>query len=493
MSSTLDFNPEAQQAEQTGTPPASMVNVLKYLGAAFATSAPADPTATGISPDAFSAPGNLEGGSAVSQAKLAAASKTAQRAGRQALGATKQAEAAGMEAAGAKKAADDKLAEAQKPVYEAELQRTEGQDARFAETLAKAEQDKTAAQNRYMTAVDDLKNTSIYNWWGQASTGAKVLGILSQALAGGLQGLNGQNGPTPLDRVIDQDLQVQRLNLQKKSDVAQQTGTAYRDLSTALKDKVLTENAMRELAYNSALKRLDMMAGTMKDGFNNASYLQTKAALTERMVQFKTKSLEYAGAQAMEAAKAQASSLANYDQMAVADAGSQRTLAGKMAEHGRAVGIFGVPGSDQLAKSNKEAFNKLKDQWDSTEDVIATGSEVKKLLTGTVNYNGKQVPYQDTMSKAQFVGVINQHLTRMKFAVKDVERLGQLSGPDEGLAEEAVGIRSGIAALIASKTPGLSDYQEMDARVQSFVDYARSKMTRRIQSYDVGGQPMGTP
>lgn len=117
---------------------------------------------------------------------------------------------------------------------------------------------------RVRSAVAEANQAELKNFWSDASTGAKIFGVLAQALSGAANGLAGNpSAVTPLDRLIDQDMHRQEGNL------AQKNKTAYREqgmLGTIQKqtgDRVAALNAMKLAAWDRIERQTAELKGSM--------------------------------------------------------------------------------------------------------------------------------------------------------------------------------------------------------------------------------------
>lgn len=135
-------------------------------------------------------------------------------------------------------------------------ERAAQEEIRTQKLVAEANSETKAQMARIRQTSDDAANAQINDFWADKTTGGRILGIISQALAGASNGLSGQPGaPTPLDRIIQADLEKQRINLNQK------TTTAYREqgilgLMQKQFDSTLQANGA---AYLASLNHVDAL------------------------------------------------------------------------------------------------------------------------------------------------------------------------------------------------------------------------------------------
>ncbi len=132
----------------------------------------------------------------------------------------------------------------------------------------------TEATNRQMARVrqsaDEAANAQIKDFWADKSTAGRIIGIISQAFAGAANGLSGQPGaPTPLDRIIERDLQVQQINLNNK------TTTSYREqgILGLLNKQHETQQAALTAAHMAAIAHVDALGKQIAQKYNTPKAL----------------------------------------------------------------------------------------------------------------------------------------------------------------------------------------------------------------------------
>lgn len=385
---------------------------------------------------------------------------------------------AGLEAAGSERDQQLATAKAEIPIYKQRLADLTAQQGHLSEVMAKATAQKDDALNRTLAAADDLKNTHIYNWWAQAGTGATILGVISQALAGGLQGLTGSSGPTALDKVIEQDLQVQKLNYQQKSDVAQQSRSLYGQLMDNLKDTVMVESAMRDIAYNSTLERLKSVAGTLGMGKVKSQYDAMVAQVTQKLADNKL-NLDKDLSQTLmsEAITNSGHAITLQGQWGALEA-SKMDNAAKLANQGQQYGILGIKNSGGLAKAiGPEKFAEFKGRWDSVPLFFNDAKKVKEILASPI----------DAPEKA---AQLNAIFSELKTRIGKIQGLGALAAEDLKITEGQIGTAGAWTALAEGKLPGLRTEAQIAAAIQRLAENARTKMIGEVNSYTTQGIPL---
>lgn len=476
----------------------SMGNILKYLGATLAAS---DTGAPSQGEDSFSgggvtvpqspvqagalpSPSDLSGGLAFGQEALAQANQGAAKATNRTIAAQNKASKQAKVAADTELQQGQKIEQALAPEYRDIAQKSKEADQHLSSMFAQAEQERQAGLDNYLGAVSDLQHTTVYNWYAKADTGAKILGILSQALAGGLQGLQGRSGPTPMDKVIDDDIRQQQMELSRKSDVARQRAGAYSQLQDALKDTVAVEAGMRDLAYNSAKERLKALAAS-QGGEANANY-QKALAMIEQSHAANTSKIQQFYAQAgLDSARQAAGTQFNYNSLW----GQQAADAAKAAtskKEDTSYGVVNVPGFEYYSKQAPAEAAKLKGAIDSAESAKALIGDLANKIV--VRKEGDKVIYKsDNLfskdDKAAMDQIINQAILR----VKDASKLGALSESDKQLAEASVGADNSWGARFMREL-GFTSYDAMYKRLQQ-----SAKTIDRDLSTSVGRIVIDTP
>ncbi len=228
-----------------------------------------------------------------------------------------------------------------------------------AQLMAQFDKQNTAQLQKMQAAVDAATSSSVHNFWQDKSTGARILGIIAQALSGAANGLSGNPGaPTALDRVINDDLQQQMANQQNKRQAAQQQQSMYDTMLRATGNRLDAETAMRQAAND----HVTAMAQTLAD----------KMAIPQAAAQAKmiAADMQQKNAQLLEKRSAQqglvASQDANYALNQMGDAEKLGVVANSMGAKAAAKApgdgqYYALPGAmDGLvkAKTTSAIYNK---------------------------------------------------------------------------------------------------------------------------------------
>lgn len=140
------------------------------------------------------------------------------------------------------------------------LQESEKTDTSEARQAVKDQND------AYLRQVSVMKQTRVNNWWADASTPVKILGLISQALAGAANAIAGNpSAETPLDKVINADLKQQMANIDLQKDKVGIAKGVFQEAQDNLKNVQLSWEASRQVAYTDVFKKLDLMEKTITD------------------------------------------------------------------------------------------------------------------------------------------------------------------------------------------------------------------------------------
>lgn len=169
-------------------------------------------------------------------------------------------------AEGAEMAAAGMEADAVAPVFEEYRKASYEREKDFAVRHAEAKMQAKNAYDDYIRAANDFSRTSVYNWWSNASTAASILGVISQTLNGALQGMTGNlGGPSPLDKIIEQDLQRQKMDLERKGQAAYTAGNMYARIRAQVNDDMQAEMMFRQVAWESTKSRAQALIAGMPE------------------------------------------------------------------------------------------------------------------------------------------------------------------------------------------------------------------------------------
>lgn len=315
----------------------------------------------------------------------------------------------------------------QAPIFAEHAQLIKQHEASMMETLPKYQAEATKQFDEYIRASDDFAKTRVYNWWGEAGTGAKSLGIISQFMAGALQGLTGNIGAsTPMDRVIENDLQLQKANLAKKGETVSMKRGLYADLIDRFKSEKLADEAFRSAAWNSTLQRADAMVRSMPELQRRQAEVgaqKLKADASLRLASSKSAIQEHLSEQATQEAF-KASDLG----VSLAHLGLQQSEAARAAAGGSPdkllAGIPSIPGSEHLPEKEQAQVRTAKV---ATNEIQEISNQIARIASNTkisINERHRQV---DAL-KGKFV-----------LQVKNQEQLGVLSEGDLTLVAQIAG------------------------------------------------------
>lgn len=150
-------------------------------------------------------------------------------------------------------------------------------ERQMAEIQAQGEAAARAQMVRVQAAATEAANTTMHDFWEDKSAGARIMGVLSQALAGAANGLAGNpSAPTPLDRIIERDIQVQMQNMQNKRAAVGQEQSTMRLVYEQTGSRIAAQTAMTLAAY----KKVAAMSQTLTD-----QYATPKAQAQNQIIQ----------------------------------------------------------------------------------------------------------------------------------------------------------------------------------------------------------------
>ena len=317
------------------------------------------------------------------------------------------------------------IATAQAPLFEEHAQLIKKHEAAMLETLPKYQAEATKQFDEYIRASDDFSKTRIYNWWGEAGTGAKSLGIISQFMAGALQGLTGNIGAsTPMDRVIEQDLAMQKANLGKKSEAVGIKRGLYSDLMDRFKNEQQADEAFRTVAWNSTLQRADAMIRAMpemqkRQAEVGAQKLKADGAL--RLAGSKSAVQQSLAEQAQQEAFKTSDLGVSLAQLGL----HQQEIQSKDGAQGKALaGIPSIAGSEHLPEKEQAQIRTAKVATNEIQEISNEVAHIASNKKLSINERSRQ---------------INTLKGRYVLQVKNQEQLGVLSEGDLQLVAQVAG------------------------------------------------------
>lgn len=154
--------------------------------------------------------------------------------------------------------------QAMEPVEAQKSQIAAQNEARNQAIIAQGEKAASDQMVRLNAAADEAAQAEVHNFWADKSTGARILGVLAQAFAGAANGLSNNPGAmTPLDRIIQADMQRQTVNMQQKDRVVDQQRGLLRDIQQSTGSQLQSQAAM----YIASWKRVEQTAAELKNKF----------------------------------------------------------------------------------------------------------------------------------------------------------------------------------------------------------------------------------
>lgn len=183
-------------------------------------------------------------------------------------------EAAGTQALHDNEAA---LARAKQPLDQEQVQIEASNEARMKEIQTAGEAAARAQMVRVNNAAMEAANTTMHNFWEDKTAGARIMGILAQALSGAANGLAGNpSAPTPLDRIIERDIRMQLENMQNKRAAVGQEQSTMRLVYEQTGSRMAAQSAMTLAAY----KKVAAMSQALTD-----QYATPKAQAQNQIIQ----------------------------------------------------------------------------------------------------------------------------------------------------------------------------------------------------------------
>lgn len=427
------------------------------------------------------------------QGAVVAARTAIRRGERKAIGLGNQTKRAGAEALEMGKQAiatqqvhDEKLAglQSEEAKKASEADATAQKD--YLADVDKIKKDIEVAKNEYMTSVDALKNTRVQSWWSTAGTGASVLGLISQALAGGMQGLTGQGGPTFLDRVIDQEMQRQRLELEKRTKVASASQNLYSELMTQFKDRTLAEQAFRQIAYHSTAERMKNMELTLGSSQAKANAEKAMNGLYQKQAELVSTVNQHMATNIMQG-------VGDESQAIMKGASVQAELDNAKLAHDKKgnqkymEGLTGIPGSEVILQAihdteGPEAVQGVVKKWNAATHIEKNAKTIANLLR-TQGERVSKDGVKEKMSHAEWSARIDQNLMQIENDLATVGNLGAISASDERLVTAIAGLKGGWANLLVSKlNPYGRDENELAAALDRLAEASRARVITELNS-----------
>lgn len=216
---------------------------------------------------------------------------------------------ASIEAASAKKELDKSINEKSRQVLQASNDQIGGIDQQEYDALKQRQDTMDKILGNMLTSANEAAQVAPHDFWYNRSTSSKIFAVISQIAAGTSNGLANQPGAqTPIDRLIEGDLNQQRLAFAQKSQESNQNSGIYNDLVKANESQTAAYGALRVAAYKRVLAQLQQASLDDPNLKANADYQAAVANAQSKLAETLQATSKQLGEQAADVSKAAATS-----------------------------------------------------------------------------------------------------------------------------------------------------------------------------------------
>lgn len=236
---------------------------------------------------------------------------------------------------------------------------------------------------KYQAATDAAADTQIHNFFENKTTGASIMAIISQALAGAANGLSGNPGaPTPLDRIIQQDLDMQKANIDIKSRNADRQGNMLRTLTEELGSKTQAENAYYAASLDKTEAIIKQLAPHYAGGINSAQAQQALGAVQEKKAMLQAQTQQHIAQTETTKADAFGHAAEGYDNRQMALSMAAAKASNKEQQNFQTRGFNGT-----IPKASKKTADDLQAKHYALQSAFDNFEQVLKGPNNEENYN----------------------------------------------------------------------------------------------------------
>lgn len=133
-------------------------------------------------------------------------------------------------------------------------------------------------------AADAAQQFEFKDFWASRNTAGVIMGIIAQALGGGLNAINGQAGaPTMLDKVIARDFEMQKAQLEQLNTNVANQRSILQEMRLATQDERATAQAFYQASVQKITAQIDAIAAKYGSQTAKANGELAVAALRENM------------------------------------------------------------------------------------------------------------------------------------------------------------------------------------------------------------------
>jgi len=332
---------------------------------------------------------------------------------------------------------------AQNKVDQGAVDKAREQEERMAAIAQQGQMAADAQMKRIMSAADDVSQASIHNFWQDKSAGSRILGVLSQAFAGAANALAGNpSAPTPLDHIINRDMDMQVANLNQKNKRLQNEQGVLKDLYDR------TGNAMQATSsmYVAAWKRIDLQGAQLASKFGSqeaqVGYQKLHAIAEQRISQATDKTYAVLHSDAVNRMQHGMDTELKEDMI---DAKEQAASGGTPAQNFNLAGVKG--------EVSEPVYSKFQKADSNYREFVKQAEHVDWLFKHGSGSNA-----------ADFQDYKNARAS-MFFALKELENAGQRADPEKLKQLEAM-----LPSMWKAEVPGYSGLTDSRNQLRRIMD-----------------------
>jgi hypothetical protein len=257
---------------------------------------------------------------------------------------------------------------------------------------AKRQKDLADFQEKQVQADKEIADFKVKDFWADRSTGAKIAAAIAVGLGAYASAMTGgeNNALKILDQAMSRDMDRQKMEYEKLKDRRSSLNSVYAQKMQQFGDERAAELATQSAMIERTKLQFQKSAAVAQGESAKAKAMQMIGALEEKQGQIRA---ELAGKQAEKAAKIQEDMQKRF-----------------------------VPETGTLAATEEDA-KKLKESVAQVKELKPLIFEMKTLVA---KHGTEDLP---TSAKSRMTQLHKSIMTRLK----EVEKLGVIAGPDEGL------------------------------------------------------------
>lgn len=349
------------------------------------------------------------------------------------------------------------------------------------ESSMKTAQERTArAQDDWLRAADDFGKTRVHSWWSEASVGARIAGVISELAAGIGNGLAGHpSSETPMDRVINRDLERQKMMIEIKGQNVTNRQNLYQQIRAQGHDELQSMAMVKDVAISSTKAMIEARIAQLGPGQAKENLAAALSQLNAKQGVYRAQTMQAQNDKEMTRALQESGANVQVAQMWKSAVDLQNASVGHQS------GLTGVEGDvERLGKENPEVYKKLAAFIPAYRSARSAAKTLQSRLASAeklIKQEGRQ----------EFNARNNDLVSEFNTNANIYKQLGALSGGDQKQLLALQGLTGTFDMLSSIKdSSNWRKYSGVAKTLKTNILGLENELSRQVGSLKVGGKPL---